>query len=355
MVKAVRSNSALPLIIERYLILCSSLVSVAALVTILMLAFPTFVQQSLQTQTRRISLHHIEVVNSRAVIYHEPRMQAESYNMFENTKYFESGWIAPWNQAFNMSQDDLLNLEKIQKMNGVKSKIDVKKPGEVWPLSEIIRLDAPFLAKGDPHIIQAIRSGMFQNEQSLNDINKNCPTKDCNWPIHRTLAMCTSFQDIHSQLTFINVTTKHRSNEVNKWQMNITARHLTIPDLAKRTPWQLESTGTMPDFWVTSLSYNDRFRRNTSEVALGQLPDIATIYMLYYDTCTNPLSSKDKNTNYSEPQFYREKRSWKAWKASIRLCVQSLEVSSSEGMSPCATSRNKEENHPFSQMHVYIS
>lgn len=246
------------------------LITVGALITILMLAFQTFIQQSLLTEVQKFPIDGKAAFIRRALIYHEPQTTPGGLTAFSQPPG-ESGWYGG-------------NLPKL-----------------------------------DSYIISAIKSGMYDEQRSLSNISTICPTGDCTWPSHNSMAVCTNFQDISHQLQWTNI-----SMDLSPYP---TKESPTLPDLASRPPWALSNT-PRTDFYVTSLSYDDQFNRSTVRTSDGQMPDLAAIYVVFYDPCAGPEPKEEKEKAW---QANYRKEGWKAFKGTLRLCIHDLDSSSEKG------------------------
>ena len=59
-----------------------------------MLFFQTFIQQSLQTESRRVLHKDNNATIKRAVVYFE--LAAKTYNVVDESRFKDSGWLAPY-------------------------------------------------------------------------------------------------------------------------------------------------------------------------------------------------------------------------------------------------------------------
>jgi len=102
---------------------------------------------------------------------------------------------------------------------------------------------------------------------------------------------------------------------------HVDIRKFTIPDLTPGLTAARE-VSIYDDFSIFTSSYNDRFDRSTPIPTEGSLANLADIHLIFHDNCLEPEWDPQ-----SGPPFYKKKEGWRAWKASMRLCVQDLESS----------------------------
>lgn len=175
----------------------------------------------------------------------------------------------------------------------------------------------------DFYIIDAINSGMFDNYRSLSNVTASCSTADCSWPRYNSLGICTAFEDIGDQLQPYPLQNKSLLGyEPFQWYP---------PGLGSKLD-SLRNAYKRSDFFIASLSYNDRYNRSTPSATEGRLADLANIYLVYHDNCLVPNGTA---LNEQGP-LYNKKQYWRAMKATMRFCIQNLESSFNSTMSQYA-------------------
>jgi hypothetical protein len=153
---------------------------------------------------------------------------------------------------------------------------------------------------------------MFDNYRSLSNITGHCPTNQCSWQRHTTLAICSSVEDISS--TVVEFSTGHSSVQALK-DVN-----LAPPSL---------SEGNQPTFWAESLYLPSTKvgRTNPSQVTQANgngMPSLAEVYVVYYPAC-NGTSQLSSNGIGDRPEL------WRAFKGTLSLCMLSLESNTTNG------------------------
>jgi hypothetical protein len=165
----------------------------------------------------------------------------------------------------------------------------------------------------DDHMKNAIKSSMIDEYRHLSNVTGSCSTGDCTWAKYSSLAICTSFEDVWDQIAIDPPNIRSNISTIEPY-------HFTLPELGP-TIISLQNEMMWPDFFIATLSYNDPYNRSTPRPTDGHLTDLANIYLLYHDNCLEP------ETGDIPPTLWNKKESWKAVKATMRLCIQSLESS----------------------------
>ncbi|PVI02014.1 hypothetical protein DM02DRAFT_590107 [Periconia macrospinosa] len=162
----------------------------------------------------------------------------------------------------------------------------------------------------DQYLANAIISSMAVNSKDITDNPAVCPSGQCKFPSYTTLALCHSIENVTSQLV------KQPTNATTD------SKQVTLPGFKVSTEKSLT-------FWGTTLfRYENQTRvegQRANETMLSlnrsnsKMDDLAHIYLAYHDPCL---------TTDAGMQFHPN--SWRAYKATIRLCLQtrSTEVNS---------------------------
>ena len=146
---------------------------------------------------------------------------------------------------------------------------------------------------------------MTEQYQSLSDVIAFCPTSNCTWDLYNSLAVCYSTQELRNAAT--NNNTSFASDQVDS-----------------ETFWGRSTLGH---------SFTDNHDAvlpvKTLEDTFQTVPDIARIYLYFYDpcigglnmSCSSPGSSNDSQSMISNP------RNWRALKGTLSICIQTLDTS----------------------------
>lgn len=153
---------------------------------------------------------------------------------------------------------------------------------------------------------------MLSPLQTPSDVHAVCPTGQCTWPPYTTLALCTSISDVSQQLIW------QQSNVSEK------IGYITLPGMTAAT----EDNGQT--MWLTTIfrtsdngltHYMGR-SANSSHFYINNTDNtMADIYLAYIDPCL--VEQKGEFLPQDDP-FVAQKQAWRAYKASIRVCLQTL-------------------------------
>lgn len=158
-------------------------------------------------------------------------------------------------------------------------------------------------------MLSAIRSGMLDTYRSLSNVSGTCPTSQCTWDNHTTLAVCSLVEDISSTTVVFNGSVSIQE---------LKDRNRTLKDIVG---------STAATFWTDSLFFPsaNAGRTNTSRETKPNskgMPNLAEIYVVYWPSCngTSPLK-----TARTDP------KSWRALKGTLNLCMLTLDANTTDG------------------------
>ena len=177
---------------------------------------------------------------------------------------------------------------------------------------------------------RASDSGMLDDYQSFSNVTGFCPTGECNWQRHSSLAICTSFEDVTNDLVRMNGSNGTSSISKN----NTYAQDISLPLLGSPPPPILSDPGDPQNFFVYSLVHRNLvfpLKRFTPAVTEAQIPDIANVYLVYGDRCQDYRYSSTHKVSY-----------YIAFKATMRLCIQTYDSSYKIGMNTSVVSEHND-------------
>ncbi|KAF2712999.1 hypothetical protein K504DRAFT_370562 [Pleomassaria siparia CBS 279.74] len=156
-----------------------------------------------------------------------------------------------------------------------------------------------------------LNAAMLDSYRSLSNVTGNCPNDRCTWEPYTSLGICYTTEDITSTITDY------------KGNLTVSQRQPVI----EASVFGDKNTNTSP-YWTfgsTALYFTDGAELTQESIPTpnntdSNFPDIADIYVLYYDPC------HDGTTDY------RESKNWRAFKATTRLCLQTLQSSFNASM-----------------------
>ncbi|PVH93549.1 hypothetical protein DM02DRAFT_733063 [Periconia macrospinosa] len=140
--------------------------------------------------------------------------------------------------------------------------------------------------------------------QTPSNVPANCPTGQCSWSDYTTLALCTSLSNITTDLIY-------QSTDIGDL--------ITLPGITNmdKRIFRTMSLTTVFGNGRETLGFSGQ-RANLSTLALNKtgnvIQDLAQVYLSYYDPCL-----ADRNLT-----AYRRTENWRAYKASVGLCLQTL-------------------------------
>jgi hypothetical protein len=160
----------------------------------------------------------------------------------------------------------------------------------------------------EDHLLSpALKAGILTNRVELSDITGTCSTGQCSWEPYTTLAICTETEDKTSELISY-------SNRTSKVQ------YPTLPEVQNG----FSERDNQTTFFVKTFKYsgnrtllNYRPGPETPNNTDSNLPDLAHIYALYSDPCNPGVAETSEERN--------KVKNWKAYKARVRYCLQTLD------------------------------
>ena len=150
-------------------------------------------------------------------------------------------------------------------------------------------------------MFKAVLSGTLDDNKSISDVQGSCFAEACKWDEYTTLAVCAAVEDISSSVEI-------RKDSAKLHQSRIRGASWEPP---------AQSTTNVPDTFWSSAPFND-----SSQVRNGNLPPISNIYTAYFPPC-----NKQKQSWGNDDQWTVERdtaSNWKAYKATLSLCLQTL-------------------------------
>lgn len=161
----------------------------------------------------------------------------------------------------------------------------------------------------------AILSGTLDNDKSISDIKGNCSAEACTWEDHTTLAICSSVEETSGMVQNDTKNMPRFSIPGTTWQPP--AQPLSIAD----------------SFWMAA-PYQD-----SSNITAGEMPSIAEIFIAYYPPC----DKTNKQRTYADWNAQvNDASQWKAYKATLTLCLQTLSSTYNNTMQTTVVDTNKE-------------
>lgn len=165
----------------------------------------------------------------------------------------------------------------------------------------------------------AIEAGLLVNKATYDEVFGLCTTGQCTWEYH-TLAICSQVEECDYLLNFDSRPPRVLIDE---------------QDLPDSYGHQISNTSILH----SQGQYFDgaESRRNATPVdTKTNLPDVAQIYLSYYDPCLS--AGTDSGTSNS---LWESRQAWKAHKATFKLCVQTRRSSfNASGIHTIVTSTN---------------
>ncbi|KAH7363700.1 hypothetical protein BKA66DRAFT_573396 [Pyrenochaeta sp. MPI-SDFR-AT-0127] len=253
---------------------------VASLVTLLMLSFGTFTQQSVATNVRRVE-NLSTIIRASSTV----------------------------NRALSYRDED-----------STPSQVPLAQPEGPFATPNV-ELERSFLEQGnygiDTTLSGAVLAGIATSH-SLSDVSAQCATNDCRWPSYPTLAICSTVEDVSSQLILEEVFQDPDPEFVFYLEdMNMT---LPIPELYN--PEQGNPTFAGPtDFWMATLP---AWRRNHVNVRPNSIADV---YITYFSACRATNNTFGKPAEDELSMARANLTNWRAFRGSFELCVHNLTTS----------------------------
>ncbi|KAH7117632.1 hypothetical protein B0J11DRAFT_570868 [Dendryphion nanum] len=156
--------------------------------------------------------------------------------------------------------------------------------------------DQSGMIETDPLMINAVRSGITEKNKSLADVTGSCPTSNCHWPKHNSLAICTSFENVTVRLE------------------DVLSRKTMPYDYSTNNFTSTFGNGSVRVL-IISLNYDELRQPHPESLTktASQMMIVAENYLFIDDVCDNEAGHED--------QYGRT-----VIKATMGFCVQSLEV-----------------------------
>ncbi|KAH7076855.1 hypothetical protein BKA63DRAFT_291604 [Paraphoma chrysanthemicola] len=255
----------------------------AALVTVLMLSFGTFTQQAVAINVRHVENNSQDIGASSTV------SRALSYRAEDSTP-----------SQVRLAQPD-------------------------GPFSTAyVELEPSFLNRGefsvDTALSGAVLSGIATSH-NFSDVAAQCATNDCRWPSYPTLAICSTVEDVSSQLVFTVAAPSPDEFVFYTEDVNMT---LPIPELYDQEQGNPTFAGPT-DFWMATLPAW-RKGHNSAQPNL-----VAEVYVTFFSACRATNNNTGTPTDDELKTARIIKTNWRAFKSSFELCVQNLTTSIENG------------------------
>jgi hypothetical protein len=242
------------------------LASLGAISKLLLLAFPTFVQQAVQIGTKDFNRSGIDSASVlRATWYDMSNGPGDSTN-----SYYDSTDLGTWFTSDYM----------------------------------------------DVFLKAAIEAGLIiDGSASHDDVPSHCGSERCSWVPYQTLAVCSRVDDVTDELVrndhhhpYIELGEDHTLTKKKKFQ--------AIGTFRTRSKFFGADRYTDSDYMDVNITKVARARAtpNNSDTSL---PDLAHVYLEYYDPCLDNESLLAGTGN----------ETWQAHRAVFNLCVQTHNVS----------------------------
>ena len=237
--------------------------SLGAISTLLLLAFPTFVQQAVQIGTKYSNRSGIDSASvPRATWYDMSNGPGDSTN-----SYYDYADLGTWFTSSYM----------------------------------------------DVYLKAAIEAGLLvDGSASHNDVPSHCGSERCLWSPYHTLAVCSRVDDVTDELIrndqyppYIELGEDHTATKKNKLQAPGTFK--------TRSKFFGADRYSDTDLNITKVA-RARATPNNSDT---NLPDLAHVYLEYYDPCLGNVTQLAGTGN----------EAWKAHRAVFNLCIQTHNVS----------------------------
>ncbi|KAF3033215.1 hypothetical protein E8E11_000264 [Didymella keratinophila] len=245
------------------------MVSLGAICTVLLLGFPTFIQQAVQ-------IGSIEIEHSGNLFASVPRAVQYRSRVIQNQFYDELSDMTTW-----FTLDGLPDL----------------------------------------HLKDAIEAGLLAANVTHDDVRAHCQTDKCSWVPYKTLAVCSKVEDAADMIVF-DTDRDHATafDQVPPYVPvggdNFTDAGYTIP----KYTIPLSSTFLAQGKFFFADEYHSTrepeaaklLRQCSTPISSGSnIPDLAQIYITYFDPCLGSFEDRKTNTKL-----------WKAHKATFNLCLQ---------------------------------
>lgn len=174
----------------------------------------------------------------------------------------------------------------------------------------------------DMQLSAAIKSGLLSPSVSLADVVGRCDTGRCTWEPYRTLALCSYTEDISPSI-LPNTTNPYADSGLLPIIDTFNSEGFSppsIPDLGPMFPTGMSSRNAFISkssgvHLFPGTLYENKNYWYTSNNSNSNLPDIAQTYLLYYDPCEDIGEGITRYNPYG----------WKAFKGRLRMCIQTLQ------------------------------
>jgi hypothetical protein len=141
---------------------------------------------------------------------------------------------------------------------------------------------------------------MFDTYRSLSNVTASCPSDRCTWEPYTSLGICFDTEDITS-----SVIAPTKENATSLSPMEISGQDIVFSEFTRDFTF-----GSAALFFSARDPDDEQQKpRPTPNKTDSTFPDIADIFLLYYDPCLG---------------LHNETSSWKAFRANTRLCLQTL-------------------------------
>ena len=163
----------------------------------------------------------------------------------------------------------------------------------------------------------SVYSGMIEASTTLSDTNGSCPTEFCTWEPYTTLAVCSSFEDVSSDIVALG-----NKSAFGGALMSVTGMKAELPS----------NINMIPTFWMAA---STAYMNMTATNHTGKLSDI---YLLYYPVCDD-LGNDGNNIDSDEWVAQKNNpKNWKAFKATMGFCLQTVNSTFNTSMETIVTS-----------------
>jgi hypothetical protein len=194
------------------------------------------------------------------------------------------------------------------------------------------------LVSADPLLQGAIASGLSANH-SLSDVAAICPSGSCIWNGYTTLGICSSVEDISSNLTGVIAPLNGSSSPRLELNTSLGPKEvvryegLTYPDSNGPCEFNLE---TLPNSLYGPVIPSDLPVNN-----------LANVYIVYFPTCAisgNTSAVIGDVGNWT--QIHGDVKNWKAFHGTVDLCLLNLS-SAVTNATTTTTIVNRVDTDPF--------
>ena len=183
------------------------------------------------------------------------------------------------------------------------------------------------LTEVDIYLRTAIEAGVLATEVTHDNVTGHCKTEQCFWKPYNTLAICSRVEDATDMLSF----------DYNPPRVPVGGDNITVPENRYQVPNKSCNFHVQGKFFLANryqLGIEEKealTQRATPNNTETNLPDLAQIYLSYFDPCLGRYNT----SGGIEPE------TWRAYKATFNLCVQTHNSSqNASGMHTTVISNN---------------